>query len=362
MRCHIGGFMRLKLGFFAMIWTWAFAALFPVFAQDITVSTVTRPPFSMMVDGQESGFSIDLIRAIAEDLGRDVTIAREATFADMLDSVESTQADIGAANISITATREQMFDFSQPIFLSGLQIMVQSDLSNTSALRALWSRDVLLMIVVAFAALLAAGMLMWRFERKAQSYFDLKAKEAGFPAFWWALNLVVNGGFEERAPRTAAGRVLGVMLVIFSLFFVSIFVANITAMMTVSAIEGSINSVQDLEGRSVGTIGQSTAAGYLDAREVDYASFDTSESLLAAFGAKQLDAVVFDAPILAYYANTEGRGTATLVGSAFKSENYGFILPTGSALREPINQSLLRLREDGTYDTLLRKWFGRSTN
>jgi len=350
---HFYRTFALSIGVFAALWQTAWA-------QDITISTVTRPPFSMVIDGQDSGFSIDLIRAIAKDLSLDVTINRTDTFTGMLDQVTNNQADLAASNISVTATREQMFDFSQPIFLSGLQIMVSESLTNTSALQALWSRDVLLMILVAFAALFGAGMLMWRFERRAQTYFDLTAKEAGFPAFWWALNLVVNGGFEERAPRTAAGRVLGVMLVIFSLFFVSIFVANITAMMTVSAIEGSINSVSDLDGRRVGTINQSTAAGYLDQRDIDYASYAGIETLLIAFEAGDIEAVVFDAPVLAYYANTDGRGIASLVGNTFKPENYGFLLPTDSPLREPINRSLLQLREDGTYDTLRRKWFGNN--
>lgn len=331
-------------------------------AQNLTVSTVTRPPFSMVIDEQDTGFSIDLIRAIAADLSLDLTINRADTFTDMLDQVSQTQVDLAAANISVTATRELQFDFSQPIFLSGLQIMVKENTSNVSALQALWSRDVLLMILVAFAALFGAGMLMWHFERRAQTYFDLEAKKAGFPAFWWALNLVVNGGFEERAPRTPGGRVLGVMLVIFSLFFVSIFVANITAMMTVSAIEGSINSVQDLDGRNVGTISQSTAAGYMDQREINYQEFENTETMLAAFEDDKIQAVVFDAPVLAYYANTIGRGEANLVGAPFKPENYGFLLPSGSDLREPINQSLLRLREDGTYDQIRRKWFGSSGN
>ena len=33
-------------------------------------------------------------------------------------------------------------------------------------------------------------------------------------------------------------------------------------------------------------------------------------------------------------------------------------LPTGSELREPINRTLLRFSEDGTYRALLVKWFG----
>ena len=71
-----------------------------------------------------------------------------------------------------------------------------------------------------------------------------------------------------------------------------------------------------------------------------------------------MDAVVFDAPILAYYVNNEGYNSAQLVGPVFLRENYGIILPPNSPLAEEINQSLLRLREDGTYGEIYRKWFG----
>jgi polar amino acid transport system substrate-binding protein len=49
-----------------------------------------------------------------------------------------------------------------------------------------------------------------------------------------------------------------------------------------------------------------------------------------------------------------------LMDKVFKPENYGIALPTGSPLREEINQSLLRLRENGTYGELVRKWFGNA--
>jgi polar amino acid transport system substrate-binding protein len=82
--------------------------------------------------------------------------------------------------------------------------------------------------------------------------------------------------------------------------------------------------------------------------------------LIREFEDGNLDAVVFDAPILAYYTNTDGADFAQLVGPMFQLESYGIALPTDSQLIEPINQSLLKLREDGTYDRLHRKWFGQN--
>jgi polar amino acid transport system substrate-binding protein len=327
-------------------------------AEPLKVVTVTRPPFSMPENGAEDGFSMDLWRSVAKDLGRDFEIVRLAQFGDMLKMIRDGTADVAIANISITADREKVMDFSQPIFESGLQIMIPDDgRGDLSVLRAVFSRDLLTAVALAMALLFVAGMIMWRLERRAQPYFDKPAKQAAFPAFWWALNLVVNGGFEERSPQTFLGRLFGVFLVISSLFLVSIFVANVTAVLTVDAIRNNVNSINDLYGKQVATIEGSTASIFLNSRDMRYRKFSDLGDMLQEFENGSLDAIVFDAPILAYYANKSG-GRAKITGPTFRRENYGIALPSGSALAEPINQSLLRLREDGTYASLYRKWFG----
>ncbi len=328
-------------------------------AQSLTVTTVTRPPFSFVEDGAQTGFSMDLLAALSESLGWEYSINRVETFGEMLGAVQDGSADLAIANISITALRETRMDFTQPIFEAGLQIMVPSEAARQpSLLHALLSRELFIAIGLAFAILLGGGMLMWSFEKRAQPYFDRKLNEAWFPSFWWALNLVVNGGFEERMPRTPFGRLLGVVLVVSSLFIVSVFTARITSVMTVDAITGNVNSVNDLYGKQVGTISDSTAASFLNRREIDYTGYGDLQDMLNAFENKDLDAVVFDAPILSYYASHEGRRMATMTGGIFLRENYGIAFPTGSPLVEDVNQALLSLREDGTYDEIYRKWFG----
>ncbi|NNL72623.1 MAG: transporter substrate-binding domain-containing protein [Silicimonas sp.] len=343
-----------SLAVFLILWGIAV----PVLAQDLRVVTVTREPFSQVENGVDVGFSLDLWAAIAEDLGLDYQIDRVERFAEMLEAVETGAADVAAANISITAEREARLDFSQPIFASGLRVMVPKDGTGGGVWSILLSWDIFLAVIAAFAVLLAGGMLMWLFERHRQEYFRGGAQEKLFPAFWWALNLVVNGGFEERVPQSAIGRFFATILVVSSLFVVSIFVATITSAMTISAIEGSVTSINDLYGKRVGTTSGSTAAAYMEARDLRFEGFEDLEALLASFEEGQLDAVVFDAPILSYYVNTDGAEIGELVGTLFLRENYGFAVPSGSPLREDIDRTLLRLTEDGTYRDLLVKWFG----
>lgn len=330
-------------------------------AQSLTVNTVTRPPFSMIENETDTGFTIELLEALFKHLNQPFSINRVDEFSQMLSDITNGEADLAAANISITASREINMDFSHPIFESGLQIMVaRDDMHEPSLLRALLSKDLIMAIFIAFLLLGGGGMMMWLVERRAQPYFDRPLKEAWFPSFWWALNLVVNGGFEERVPRTPIGRVFGVVLVVSSLFIVSVFVAKITAVMTVEAISGNISSVNDLYGKRVGTLSGSTAAGFLDRREISYQGYANLDELISGFETGDVRAVVFDAPILNYYANHSGAGLAQTIGPVFLRESYGIALPSGSPLTEDINRALLALREDGTYDRIYRKWFGSS--
>jgi len=247
-----------------LVGVWSGMAVAQAPGEPLTIATVTREPFSLMIDGEHSGFSIDLMNAAAAEIGLNVQYER-------------------------------------------------FDSCTVNILSVILTRDVGILVVSAVLLLLAGGMLMYVFERKHQPYFDHKPKDAVFPAFWWALNLVVNGGFEERMPQSRPGRAFGVMLVIGSLFIVSIFVAQITAALTVNAIQENVDSVADLEGRGVGTIAGSTTADFLNKRDI------------AHFTYADLD-----------------------------------VFTTGDRHRETVDQAFLRLREDGTYDSLITKWFGAS--
>jgi len=82
--------------------------------------------------------------------------------------------------------------------------------------------------------------------------------------------------------------------------------------------------------------------------------------LSAALPQGQVDAVVYDAPVLLYYASHEGNGKVRPAGSIFRKEDYGIVFPTDTHYRKRVNMALLKLKESGVYDRLYQKWFGAS--
>jgi polar amino acid transport system substrate-binding protein len=145
-----------------------------------------------------------------------------------------------------------------------------------------------------------------------------------------------------------------------SVVFVSYFTATITSNLTIQSLKGDINGPEDLPGRKVGTTTGSTAATYLKSQGVEPIEFSKIEESFVALNNHQLDAVVFDAPVLLYYAANKGANKVRMAGPLLKKESYGILFPRGSALRKPVNEALLKLRENGTYDALYAKWFATS--
>lgn len=326
--------------------------------QPLTIMTIERPPFAMQQNGKLAGFSIELWEQVAQELGKETRFQFSESFSGMLDTVAGGKADAAIANITITSEREKVLDFSQPMFDAGIQVMVASDGGGGGLIAALFNWEMLGLLILAGVVLFVIANLMWWFERRDQAYFQYPYGEGMWRSFWWALNLMVNGGFEERVPQTRSGRLFAVFLVIASLFLVSAFVAKITAALTVGELKSQIRSYRDLFHRRVGTTAGSTSAAFLARHNVPFQPFPNMAELLKSMEDGKLDAVVHDAPVLAYYVNTNAKGRMRLVGSVLQPEKFGIALPAGSQLREGIDRALLRIREDGRYADLYRKWFG----
>ena len=320
--------------------------------------TIERPPFTIHPgNGELTGFSIDLWREIEMLIGRRSEFEIATNFAEMLSAVETMRADAAIANITITSEREAVMDFSQPMFDSGLRVLVPDDGGSPTLLGALFNLEMQGLLALAGLLLFAASNAMWFFEHRKQPYFQYPWREGVWRSFWWALNVVVNGGFEERVPQSLPGRFFAVFLVVASLFIVSAFVAKITTTLTVGQLQTQIRSYTDLYGKSVGTTAGSTAAAFLRTHSIPAIEYERLDDMLTAVASRQVDAVVHDSPLLQYFAATRGRGRVRVGGDLLRPEKFGIALQQGSPLAEDINRAILKLREDGTFARLHAKWF-----
>lgn len=136
------------------------------------------------------------------------------------------------------------------------------------------------------------------------------------------------------------------------------FTASVTASLTVHHLSGYIHGASDLPGKRVATVRGTTGAESLAEQHLASVEVERIDDAYPLLEAGQVDAIVFDAPVLLYHAATQGKGKVQVVGPILKDEYYGIALPSGSPLRKPINEALLELMQDAAYTDIRDKWFG----
>ena len=132
----------------------------------------------------------------------------------------------------------------------------------------------------------------------------------------------------------------------------------------VAADNEDVESVEDLAGMKIGTKIGSTSFDYLTENlgdDAEITPYPGSSDMYMALMGGSVDAVFYDAPNVAYFAQTRGEGRVKVVGPLYEGQQYGIAFVKGSELLEPANEALAAMREDGTYDEIHAKWFGEST-
>ncbi|MBD2326662.1 transporter substrate-binding domain-containing protein [Alkalinema sp. FACHB-956] len=330
-------------------------------AKVIKVATRVVPPFVIEENKRLTGFSIDLWRSIANEMGVQTTFVVQPDVNQLLQTVQSRQADLGIAAVSITSDRYKSLDFSQPILESGLQILVRDEsASHFSPLSimavffspALWQ----VLGVMVLLILIPAHIIWWLERRNPQGMLSNTAYFPGiFQACWWSAATLATQA--DEMPKSAASRVIAVIWMFTSVVFVAYFTATVTTSLTIQQLRGTINGPEDLPNKRVATTAGSTSAVYLAEHNAEVLEFPRIDEAYTALLQKKADAVVFDSPVLLYYAAQAGRGKVHTVGPVFRRESYGIVFPPNSPHEKAVNEALLTLRENGTYQDLYDKWF-----
>ncbi len=333
-----------------------------VFGNDnLVVGTIERPPFMFYTDGQPSGFSVELWEQIAREIPVTYRWQPHQRFSDMVDETVAGRNNLAIANISITAEREKIADFSQPIFQSGMAIAVKSG-GRRSFISLFWDSGILLFIAGAFVVLLIIAHILWFFERNVvdarHDYFRDSYLGGVWDAFWWAFVIMTMGGFENEVPHKKFSRFLAMIWILISLFFISTLTAKITTALTVAELQTGIESYRDLSGKRVGVTIGSSHQKFLSSHGISPRGYESLEQLYEDLNKGKLDAIVADFPILSYYANHDGAGWLKIAGEPFNLESFGILLPEDSSLVEEIDVALLKIRENGSYEKLLNRYFG----
>ena len=351
-----------------MILLWSLISIFLVLVESIEAQSQEKPltvgikvlsPCVMETNGQYFGFDVELWEQIAKELKLDFRYRLTDQWKIFSDLVEG-KADIAFSCMPITHELEETVDFSHHYLESGLRILVlnKKTFSPKHALKSLLSPLVLKAMGALTLFIIICGHAVWGVE-KGGRIISAKYLPGIFEAIWYVLVTMTTVGYGDVVPRKWFGRMIALFIMFIGIGFFGWAIAQFSSAITLQRLHADIVSPEGLVSKVVATVRFTPGVPTLNklgAIVLPVAEIKDAYTLLLK---EKVDAVVYDSPAILHYERHEGAGKVKAVGPLFGIHYYGFMFPAGSALREPVNRALLKLKENGTYDSIYKKWFGK---
>uniref|UniRef100_A0A1D1YUM9 Glutamate receptor 2.8 n=1 Tax=Anthurium amnicola TaxID=1678845 RepID=A0A1D1YUM9_9ARAE len=282
--------------------------------------------------------------------------------------VHEQKYDALVGDVTITANRSKLLDFTLPYTASGLSMVVpyRDDLAHKAwiFLKPLTAN----LWMVSGAFLVFTGAVVWLLEHRVNPDFRGPPSHQSGTVFYFIFSTLVFSHKEKMVSN------LSRMVVIIWLFVVFIlqssYTASLTSMLTVKHLRPTVTDVQELiaTGEYVGYLQNSFTKGMLTKMGFDgkmlrpYKSPQKYQEALANGSSNGGVGAVFDEiPYLKVFLK-DYCGSYTMAGRTYKAAGFGFAFPTGSPLARDLSKAILTLTDGDKMVRIERKWFGDQSN
>ncbi|MHC4990080.1 MAG: transporter substrate-binding domain-containing protein [Planctomycetota bacterium] len=326
---------------------------------DLRVGIREVPPFVIGETAGWTGISIELWESIADGLDLQWEYV-EMDLPTLLQALEQGTIDVGVGALTQTDERERLFDYTHPFHSAGLAVATGGERGSRwgRAIRRMFSPR-FVRILGAFAlVILAGGMLLWAAERRGnpQQFGGSAARGIG-AGFWWSAVTMTTVGYGDKAPRTFLGRVIAIVWMFAGITLLATFTAALTSALTVENIRSGVTGPQDLPRVRVATVSSTTSERYLRRRGIRHRSLPSVNEALDLLVAREVDAVVYDAPMLRYQIGLRTEPLRVLP-MLLTHESYALGLPEESPYIEQLNLGLLGEIGEASWDETLNRYLG----
>ncbi len=179
--------------------------------------------------------------------------------------------------------------------------------------------------------------------------------------FILGLLFITKGPFNYFEFKTLSGRVLTVIIAIFSTLFIASITAVLASTFTLGLLNSDIKNPNDLANIKTGAKKSSTSSQFLTNHSIVHQAYNTVEDMLVALEKGEIEAVIADDPVLKYQIKkAKERGVYTdmiVLPYQFEKQNYGFAIEDSSPYTEELNRALLKIRQSNEWRQALNKYF-----
>ncbi|CAF4233587.1 unnamed protein product [Rotaria sp. Silwood2] len=290
------------------------------------------------------------------------------TYDGLVEAVANSVCDVAIGDITVTARRREIVDFSTSIFDNAIRIIVrQTATVNVDLLSYLKPFSLNLWLTLLVCTVYAAVLLcvLERHDNEALQNRSIMSSSA--MSMWYSIGTIMGYGADFHV-QTAAGRLLSIGLYLLSLVLVATYTANLASDLTISKSKDFISGIDDIKNGKlpfsrIGILIESSQEDYylheISGGVRNYYPLKTQDELYSSLLNNLIDASILDIGAVEYFTNNI-YCNLTLVGATFAPSSYGIAYHKQWLYGKDLDVIILSLRESGVLDDLKKKWFEKS--
>lgn len=280
----------------------------------------------------------------------------------VLESLRKGKVDVALYPMSITSERSEYVDFSAPFYLAHSGVVAnQYSFWEKSwiFLESFFSINFFRVLGGLCLVILIFGFFAWLFERKSNKEEFGGGIRGLWSGFWWSAVTMTTVGYGDKSPRTAGGRVVALIWMFTAVIIISGFTASIASSLTVTELETDTSSIESFKNKRLGTVSNSGTLNWLnDNFYNEQKLFNTKEELLPALRKGQVDAVVYDLPLIHEMVKRDSLSEFKILPIQFNPQYYalGMNPKVNDSVQKRINTSLLKNTESLEWNVILAEY------
>ncbi|XP_027889008.1 glutamate receptor ionotropic, delta-2 isoform X1 [Xiphophorus couchianus] len=367
----------------------------------LRVVTVLEEPFVMVSENvlgkpkKYQGFSIDVLDALSNYLGfkYEIYVAPDHKYGSLqsdgqwnglMGELVFKRADVGLSALTITPERESVVDFTTRYMDYSVGVLLRKAERTVDMFACLAPFDLSLWACIAGTVLLI-GILVYLLNWLNPPRLPMGSVSSTtlYNSMWFVYGSFVQQGGEVPYTTLATRMMMGFWWM-FALIVISSYTANLAAFLTISRIENSIQSLQDLSKQTelpYGTVLDSAVYDQVRSKAMNPFERDPMYSQMwrminrtggadnnveeSREGIRKVKygrfGFVWDAAVLEYVANNDEDCSFYTVSSNAPDRGYGIAMQHGSPYRDIFSQRILELQQNGDMDILKLKWWPKDS-
>eukprot|EP00850_Spirogloea_muscicola_P009020 SM000049S16791 [mRNA] locus=s49:744747:762811:- [translate_table: standard] len=316
------------------------------------------------------GYCIEVFRAALEQLPYDVPYmfvsfgdgSTTPNYTQMVQAVANKAFDAAVGDITITAERSLIVDFTQPYVSSGLVVVVPQHGKGASTW-AFTKPFSYLMWLFILMFLLGNAFVMWVVEEHAKVRKRNEGpKQQVVTMLWFSFNTLF---FNLTADvTTILGRLVVTVWLVVVLILTSSYTASLTSLLTVQQLSASVQSISELisSGQSIAYQAGSFVNGYLSGLGVPQSRLvpeQTYEDYNNVLKSGAVGAIVDEIPYMELFLSKYCK--YAIVGQEFTKSGWGFVFQQGSPLAADMSSTILSMSRTGELERIHDRWLTPSS-